>query len=142
MPHFCSKHDVDTYLCQICAEVHCHVCDGKDSVWMNIPGTNLNGNVCPTCLKKHQEKVLVTHIYGSIDVASEKPKEIKVPTWMSNASQIAFERFKVWLKERELPEDTINKFMYMGKTDRDYQFKNINTRNYLNINIVPKMFNL
>ena len=56
-------------------------------------------------------------------------------------AEAAFERFRVWLKEREFNPDDCAKFMYMGK-DRveSYLFKNINTRNYVMINIVPRPF--
>ncbi len=54
----------------------------------------------------------------------------------------AFERFKVWLKERELPENTIKKYMLMWDDGCFYQFKNRNTRNYIYVNKVPTAFNL
>lgn len=53
----------------------------------------------------------------------------------------AFNTFKQWLISRELgTEETVRrlagKFMYMGRyTGNKYAFKNINTREYIYINI-------
>jgi len=61
---------------------------------------------------------------------------------MQMTADRAFERFKVWCKEREIPEETIGKYMYMWNDGKYYQFKNINTRNYIFVNIQPVAFNL
>ncbi len=54
----------------------------------------------------------------------------------------AFERFRVWCIERELPEDIPQKFMLMYDDGKYYQFKNCNTRNYVYVNKVPTPFNM
>jgi len=58
----------------------------------------------------------------------------------------AFERFRVWLEEREFPscDRHLSRFTFMGVSanGRHYQFKNINTRNYIYVNINPRPFNL
>ncbi len=61
---------------------------------------------------------------------------------MNMTADRAFERFRVWCIEREIPEDTIGKYMYMWNDGKYYQFKNINTRNYIFVNIQPVAFNL
>ena len=55
----------------------------------------------------------------------------------------AFERFRVWLTEREFNPDDCYKFMFMGKDKQGdfYMFKNINTRNYIRVNIRQTTFN-
>ncbi|MBD3339629.1 MAG: hypothetical protein GF353_11000 [Candidatus Lokiarchaeota archaeon] len=37
-----------------------------------------------------------------------------------------FEKLEVWLKEREIPNDFVKKFKYLGRTPYAHQFKNIN----------------
>lgn len=54
----------------------------------------------------------------------------------------AFERFTVWCREREIPEDLPKKYMLMHDDGKFLQFKNINTRNYIYVNKLPKPFNL
>ncbi len=60
---------------------------------------------------------------------------------MPNVTE-AFERFRVWCREREIPEDLIEKYMFMWDDGKYYQFKNSNTRNYIYVNKVPTPFNL
>ncbi len=54
----------------------------------------------------------------------------------------AFERFRVWCIEREIPETLIERYMLMHDDGNYYQFKNIKTRNYIYVNKVPTPFNL
>lgn len=54
----------------------------------------------------------------------------------------AFERFVVWCKEREIPEDLPNKYMLMHDDGKYYQFKSCITRNYIFVNKVPSPFNM
>lgn len=54
----------------------------------------------------------------------------------------AFERFETWLKEREINPGHARDFMFMHNDGKYYQFKNINTRNYIFVNIIPTAFNL
>jgi hypothetical protein len=53
MPHFCSNHHpCGDYICQVCATIHCEMCDGKKSYWMKIPNKSFRGNVCPKCVER------------------------------------------------------------------------------------------
>jgi hypothetical protein len=63
-------------------------------------------------------------------------------TFTESEVKTAFDRFQKWLKERELPEDAVDKYMLMCENNGNYQFKNIQTRNYLYVNVIPKPFNL
>lgn len=53
----------------------------------------------------------------------------------------AFDRFVVWCREREISTDLPDKFMLMHDDGKYYQFKNINTRNYIYVNKIPTTFN-
>jgi hypothetical protein len=59
-----------------------------------------------------------------------------------NQAARAFKRFETWLEEREFDTNHKTRFMYMGidKTGDWYLFKNINTRNYVRVNIVQTTF--
>ena len=60
----------------------------------------------------------------------------------NDAVKQAFERFVVWCREREIPENIPEKYMLMWDDGKYYQFKNINTRNYIYVNKIPVPFNL
>lgn len=72
MPHFTSEGN-DTYICQVCGQVfdcvHC------PPVWRtDITGHESAGNVCPSCLKKNEEKTMQpsSHPATSYGVANEQ----------------------------------------------------------------------
>jgi len=53
----------------------------------------------------------------------------------------AFLRFEEWLELREIPKEIAKKYMLMYFDGSYYQFKNINTRNYIYVNVLPTPFN-
>jgi hypothetical protein len=52
----------------------------------------------------------------------------------------AFERLEQWLEARELGKEKAERFRLMSADDKNYWFKNDNTRNYLIINKMPIEF--
>lgn len=50
---FCRKCGADTYICQVCGKILCGM--ESPSEWRpDITGHKSAGNVCPSCLKKHE----------------------------------------------------------------------------------------